>query len=193
MNANDPYLAYYRRQQLQTGAGIDKVFRGAPYQRGHGVGSFLGGMFRTITPLLKSGAATVAKEALKSGVGFLGDIATRDPKEAAEDRFKQFTESLKRKADGKLERVLRGGGGGGCSGGPCAKRKRVTRKSNAKRKRVRVTRKSNAKRAMSGGRRRVTPQSLAKLLRGRTSSKRGKKRTTRKKAAKRTSVRDIFN
>lgn len=186
MNTNDPYLAYYRRQQLQTGAGIDKVFRGAPYQRGHGVGSFLGGMFRTITPLLKSGAATVAKEALKSGVGFLGDIATRDPKEAAEDRFKQFTETLKRKADGKLERVLRGGG----SGGPRAKRKRVARKSNAKR----VTRKTNAKRAMSGGRRRVTPQSLAKLLRGRSSSKRGsKKRTSRKKAAKRTSVRDIFN
>lgn len=193
MNTNDPYLAYYRRQQLQTGGSIEKVFRGAAYQRGHGIGSFLGGMFRTIAPILKSGAKTVAKEALKSSAGFLGDLVTRGPKEAATHHFNQFTGSLKRKADDKLDRVLRGGGGGG----PGAKNRRVTPA------RKRATHKNTEKLVMSGGRR-VTPQSLAKLLRGRTSpkkkrrsgsSKKTKRRRTvgRKKAVKRTSVRDIFN
>src|SRR5215468_1693102 len=110
MNPNDPYLAYYRQQQL--GHGITSVYRGAAYQRGHGIGSFLGGLLRTISPLLKSGASTVGKEALRTGVGFLGDIAagTVRPRHAAGTRFKEFTDTLKRKADAKMDRVLSGGG-----------------------------------------------------------------------------------
>lgn len=168
INLNDPYLAYYRRQQLQqTGGAIDRVFHGAPYQRGHGIGSFLGGMIRTIAPLIKSGAKSVGQEALRSGVGFLTDLAggkITDPKTAANLRLREFTGSLKRKADEQMERMMLGGGGG-----ISAKRQRVTRKSNAKR----ATRKASAKRAMHGrGRKPVTPQSLAKLLRVRTSASR---------------------
>lgn len=188
MNINDPYLAYYRRQQ--TGGGVTTVYRGAPYQRGHGIGSFLGGLFRTVVPVLKSGASAVGREALRSGLGFLGDIAagTERPRRAANARLKEFTGTLKRKADEKLERILSGGG---------VKKKRVQR---------------------------VTPQSLAKLLRVRTSvirctgrkskgkrvkrkvnsrrKKHPKQRTKRKKTTKRrltgskrkrpASVRDIF-
>jgi len=112
MNPNDPYLAYYRHQQL--GHGVSSVYQGAAYQRGHGVGSFLGGLFRTISPLLKSGASAVGREALRTGVGFLGDIAagTVRPSRAAGTRFKEFTNTLKRKADDKMDRVLTGGGGG---------------------------------------------------------------------------------
>src|SRR5436190_3052867 len=110
MNPNDPYLSYYRHQQL--GHGVSSVYQGAAYQRGHGVGSFLGGLFRTISPLLKSGASTVGREALRTGVGFLGDIAagTVRPSHAAGARFKEFTNTLKRKADSKMDRVLNGGG-----------------------------------------------------------------------------------
>src|SRR5436190_10057469 len=110
MNPNDPYLSYYRHQQL--GHGVSSVYQGAAYQRGHGVGSFLGGLFRTISPLLKSGATTVGREALRTGVGFLGDIAagTVRPSHAAGARFKEFTDTLKRKADSKMDRVLTGGG-----------------------------------------------------------------------------------
>ena len=142
MNLNDPYLRYYRMQE-QSGGG-DMVFRGAKFQRGHGIGSFLAGLARTVMPLLKSGATALGKEALSSGVGFLGDIAagTADPRRAADMRLKQFTGGLKRRADTKLERVLHGGGG--------YKRQRITQ---------------------------VTPQSLAKLLRVRTSTK---KKTTKK-------------
>lgn len=121
------------------------VYRGTPYQRGYGIGSFLGGLFRTVAPILRSGAKAVGKQVLRSGIGFLGDIAagTTPPGHAADARFREFTGTLKRKADEKLERVLRGGG---------LKRRRVQR---------------------------VTPQSLAKLLRVRTS-----KRTVRKKKQK---------
>lgn len=49
LNLQDPYLAYYKNQ---LGSGVSVVYKGAPYQRGHGIGSFLGGLFRTITPLL---------------------------------------------------------------------------------------------------------------------------------------------
>src|SRR5436190_5458227 len=110
MNTDDPYLAYYRHQQL--GHGVSSVYQGAAYQRGHGVVSFLGGLFRTISPLLKSGATTVGREALRTGVGFLGDIAagTVRPSHAAGARFKEFTNTLKRKADSKMDRVLTGGG-----------------------------------------------------------------------------------
>jgi len=187
MMSNDPYTAYYRRQQIQTGGTISQVFHGAPYQRGHGVGSFLGGMFRTIAPLVKSGAKALGEEALRSGIGFLGDIAagTMDPKVAASARLKQLTGSLKRKADNKMDRVLHGGGS--------AKKRRISRKRNAKR----ATRKSSAKRVMRGGR--VTPQSLAKLPGGRTSSKKRsatKRKTTKSKRKGRkssaNSKRDIF-
>lgn len=201
---SDPYMAYYNHQQQQTGGAITQVFRGSPYQRGHGVGSFLGGMFRTIAPLFKSGVKTVGGEALKTGIGFLGDIAggTMNPKVAASARLREFTESLKRKADDRIDRVLRGGGGG-----LCAKRRRVARKKNA----LRATRKTSAKRAMRGGRlRRVTPQSLTKLLRGKTyrkrtatatkskkrsklAQKKNKKKTNRKTTKKSVTVRDIFS
>lgn len=159
MNLNDPYLRYYRLQH-QTGGGITSVYRGAAYQRGHGVGSFLGGLARTIMPLLKSGAAALGKEALSSGVGFLGDISagTRDPRQAANARLRQFTGGLKRRADSKLERVLQGGG---------YKKRRITR---------------------------VTPQSLAKLLRVHKSPvKKRKAPKKRKQQKKRRKVsHDIF-
>ena len=181
-------MVYYRHQL--GGGGVNNVFRGAAYQKGHGIGSFLGGMFRTIAPLLKSGAKTLGREALRSGVGFLGDIAagTTDPKQAAASRFKQLTGQLKHKADNKLDRVLSGGGG--------VKRRRITR-----------TRKL---RIQSGGRRqrrgtrhqkkrthRVTPQSLARLLRVRTSKRKTKKTKKTKKSSQRrrkivATRRDIF-
>lgn len=132
MNYNDPYLAYYRQQ---TGHGVSSVFRGASYQRGHGIGSFLSGLVRTVTPLIKSGATAFSKEALRSGVGFLGDIAagTVNPKHAAGERLKQFTGSLKRRADNKMERVLSGGG--------YKRRRRVTSQSLTRLLRQRSSRK----------------------------------------------------
>ena len=207
---------YYQQQQqqhqqhyLQNGGSITQFFQGAPNQRGHGVGSFLGGMFRTIAPVIKSGIKAVGSEALKTGVGFLRDMAdgTMDPKVAANARMRQFTESLKRRADDKMSRVLNGGGAGGrrrIGAGICAKRRRVARKSNAQR----ATRK--AKRAMRGGgppratkknqikskkkkSLKVTPQSLTRLLRGKTYNSVNRHKSVPKRKKKNNSVRDIFS
>ena len=97
--------------------------------------------------MLKSGAKSVGKELLRSGIGFLGDVTlgATHPKQAADARFKEFTGSLKRKADEKLDRVLNGGG---------IKKRRLQR---------------------------VTPQSLAKLLSARTSTKK-RSRTVKKRS-----------
>lgn len=147
LNLQDPYLAYYK---LQLGNGVGMVYKGAAYQRGHGIGSFLGGLFRTITPLLKSGAKAIGSEALKTGVNLLGDLVSSvPPSQAMTSRVKEFTGNLKRRADSKIERVMNGSG---------YKRKRYTvtpqslqrllavkpqRKGSSTKKKSKVKRKTN--------------------------------------------------
>jgi hypothetical protein len=50
----------------QAGKGYP-VFAGRRYQRGHGLGSIFGGLFKAAMPLLKKGAKTLEREALKTG------------------------------------------------------------------------------------------------------------------------------
>ena len=66
----DPLLRYY---QHQAGRGscrgvIGSVYSVPPiYQRGYGIGSFLGGLWRMVRPILWSGAKTVGRETLRKG------------------------------------------------------------------------------------------------------------------------------
>lgn len=102
-----PYHEYYASQ---AGSGAGVIYRGAVYQRGHGIGSFLGGIFRTIMPLLKSGAKTVGKELLKSSAGFLGDLSVNRPvRESLKTRISDVGNSLKRKAEQKIEEMVGSG------------------------------------------------------------------------------------
>lgn len=93
-------------------SGISQVYIGTPYQRGHGIGSFLGGLFRRVLPFLKSGAKAVGKEALKSGLNIAHDVLDHGVtlKEAARDRLRESGRNLKRKAQEKLDDVMRGSG-----------------------------------------------------------------------------------
>lgn len=103
-----PYEHYYSHQ---AGSGIGIVYRGANHQRGHGIGSFLGGLFRSVLPLLARGAKAVGKEALNAGVGLLSDVVSaRDLDESIKTRFKTATSNLKRKADSKMDSVMSGSG-----------------------------------------------------------------------------------
>lgn len=84
------------------------VFRGSPNQRGHGIGTFLRGLFRASLPYLKSGAKVVGRELLHTGSNFLDDLDADVPaKEALESRLKEAAGNLKRKA---INRVLTGKG-----------------------------------------------------------------------------------
>ena len=77
------YKNYYINQ---AGHGIP-VYRGSGIQRGHGLGSILGGLLRSAAPLMKSAAKTIGREALNFGVGLAKDaLSGEDVKTSAEKR-----------------------------------------------------------------------------------------------------------
>lgn len=107
------YEAYY--DDIQSGGGrgggIPRVFIGSPYQRGHGIGSFLGGLFRKILPYLSRGARVVGKEALRAGLNVMEDVENNTPiKEALKTRLKESGGNLKRKAGEKINSLMTGSG-----------------------------------------------------------------------------------
>ena len=82
---SDLYRRHYIASSSQRGAG-GEVFRGTPFQRGHGLGALLGSFFRsiipalgrTVTPLLKTGAKAVGRHALRAGGKVLQDAMRGD-------------------------------------------------------------------------------------------------------------------
>jgi len=108
------YEEYYETQSGGgggRGGGIPRVFVGSPYQRGHGIGSFLGGLFRKILPYLRSGARAVGKEALRAGINVMEDVENDTPlKESIKNRFMESRKNLKRKAEEKIKDLMKGSG-----------------------------------------------------------------------------------
>lgn len=98
--------------QVGRGAGVGRIYIGAPYQRGHGgIGSFLAGALRRVLPLLSRGAKAVGKEALSAGMNIVSDLANRTPlKESFRNRVRESGENLKRKAEEKIDRLMEGSG-----------------------------------------------------------------------------------
>ena len=95
MTCQDQITQYYLRQA----GGGGQYYAGATFQKGHGIGSWLGGLFRTVLPLLKSGAAVVGKEAARAGSHILADVASGDNfKESALRHGGEAVQNLKRKA-----------------------------------------------------------------------------------------------
>lgn len=66
------YSDYYHRSQF--GRGAFPAFGGSRHQRGHGIGSFLSGLFRSVTPLFKSASRTAGKHLISSGLGVASDL-----------------------------------------------------------------------------------------------------------------------
>lgn len=124
----------------QNGGGTLKHFVGSPNQRGHGIGSFLGGLFKRILPFLSSGAKAVGKEALRAGLNIATDFVEHDVpiKESLRHRFKESTVNLKRKAEEKLNKIMEGSG--------YKKSKRLKKKHSASNRRtVKTSRKKKNK------------------------------------------------
>lgn len=91
MTEVDLYTNYYLRQ---VGSGVSSIYSGPSYQRGYGIGSFLGGLFRAVYPLISKGTKAVGSELLKSGVGLLGDLMNEDPNAALKKRGKELVSNL---------------------------------------------------------------------------------------------------
>ena len=124
---------------VQVGLGTMTVYRGSPYQRGHGIGTFLKGLYRVSMPLLRRGASAVGKELLQSGVHFLEDLDNETPaKIAFQQRLKQAQNNLKRKA---IDTVFRGKGYKTKKRKKSIQSKRIIRrrKTSAKKKKSRKT------------------------------------------------------
>lgn len=164
---------------MQTGGartgygGVSQVYIGSPYQRGHGIGSFLGGLFRRIIPLLKQGARAVGKEALRAGVTVASDIMDNgiQPREAFKTRLRESGANLTRKAEEKISSLMSG------SGYKAAKIKSLTHCARGR-----------ASRSI-GARRRKKPATSRKRFgsikkRPKKKNKRRGKTTRRRKAAK---------
>lgn len=82
----------------QAGSGMGDFYSGPIYQRGYGIGSFLGGLFRTTLPLLRRGGIAVTKELLNSGANFISDVENNvSPRSAFNNRANESVSNLKRK------------------------------------------------------------------------------------------------
>ena len=66
------YEDYYAKQS----GGEMPVFRGARYQRGHGLGNFFSGLKRVAIPLLKRGAEFMLPRLFKTGREIVSDVAS---------------------------------------------------------------------------------------------------------------------
>ena len=159
------YIAYYAEQA--GGGGVRHVYAGAPFQRGSGIGSFLGGIFRQILPYLGRAAKAVGKEAVHAGLNVFDDVVhdRSTLKDSFKARLKQSKKNLSQKAATKLVEMMKGGGKGGY------------KKGGARRKRQSVKRRSGSRK-------------------GSAVSKRGKKRAVgkkkRRRGVKKRTVADIF-
>ena len=90
--------AYHDYCIHQAGKGYP-VFAGRRYQRGHGLGSIFGGLFKAAMPLLKKGAKILEREALKTGLTIAGEVVQgRNIKRAAKSRLKSTEEKLLQQA-----------------------------------------------------------------------------------------------
>jgi hypothetical protein len=71
---------------------------GTRYQRGHGLGSIIGSLFKSAVPLLKRGAKTLGREALKTGLNLASDVMEgQNVKQAAKSRLKSTGQNLLQK------------------------------------------------------------------------------------------------
>ena len=72
------------------------MFAGRRYQRGHGLGSIFGGLFKAAMPLLKRGAKTLEREVVKTALNIAVQVG--NIKQAAKSQLKSTRENLLQKA-----------------------------------------------------------------------------------------------
>ncbi|KAI8503792.1 hypothetical protein Bbelb_187630 [Branchiostoma belcheri] len=95
------------------------VYYGRSMQRGYGLGGIFRGLLRSAVPLLKRGAKSVGRHALRSGIDFAQDILNgQDAKRSAKRRGKELGQRLMSGPNQK-------GGGRRASSKPPAKRAKI--------------------------------------------------------------------
>ena len=134
---NPAYCSYYMQQ---SGNGLVH-YRGGRTQKGHGIGSFLGGLARSIGPLIKGvGQATLQhakREAARGGMRALGDVVLRGQsmKSALKNRAMQSGHRILSSAVDRVAGGIKRTAGDYITR-PAKVRRRATRPPAKKKKRV---------------------------------------------------------
>lgn len=111
----------------QAGSGAGQFYAGSANQKGYGIGGFLGGLFRTIMPFLRSGAKAVSREALRAGSHILADAASGE--QPLSVSVKRHAGEVRDNLMKKLSNKMSGSG---------IKRKRLTESAQSKRSKAGV-------------------------------------------------------
>ena len=82
----DPSRALYEDYYTRKSGGEVPVFYGARMQRGHGLGSILGGLFRRALPFLSSGAQILGHQAMNVASDMIDGKSFQD---SAKSRLKE--------------------------------------------------------------------------------------------------------
>lgn len=173
------YHAYYENQI--GGGRVGNIFVGAPYQKGHGIGSFLGGLFRRVLPLLAKGARAIGREALRAGANVMEDMTEGNTpfKESLKRRAGESGKNLRKKAVEKIDQLMKGSGyNNGIKKrsiqsliGPVSMRTSGRKRSaRAKSKKKRGSKKSHKRKGSTVTRGRVTKRRKNKRKKRRTNS-----------------------
>jgi hypothetical protein len=134
------YHDYYRNQALQRGGFDMPYFAGTRYQRGHGLGSIFGNIFRGLKSIFPSVLRKVGRHALSTGVNIANDVlegkkfkdaamshGLRGLKTAAGEVVPEIVETIKQSARSDVEQ----------SGSGSRKRKKHQHKPSKPSKRTR--------------------------------------------------------
>jgi hypothetical protein len=104
---SDIYINYYLHQA--EGRNYGGLYRGNS-QKGDGLGSYLGGLFRRILPLFASGAKSLGSEVATTGISLLKDlIGGRKMKDAVRERLSQAGHNLTDKVANKVSSMVGSG------------------------------------------------------------------------------------
>lgn len=165
------YEAYFNHQYGGSGRGVNNIFVGSRGQRGHGVGSFLAGLFRRALPFITKGARAIGKEAVRASVNVIDDITENNMSftDSLQNRASESGKNLTRKATNKLRNMMEG------SGYKSLTRNRITqlRRGSGTRKKSSSTKNKKLKR-------------LVNKKRKKRISKKGKKKNLKKKKTNKT-------
>lgn len=94
LSEEDAIIQYY---VMQAGNGMGAIYSGPVYQRGYGIGSFLGGLFRAVLPILKSKGIAIGRNLFKTGVEVMGDLQNnKSLKTSIAERRNEFVDDMKK-------------------------------------------------------------------------------------------------
>lgn len=170
------YKHYYSNQAQQKGRGA--FFAGRRFQKGAGIGSIFGSLFRRALPFLSNITKQIGKQALKTSANVLADTASGHRiQDSIKTRLRESGQEMKREAINKLQNAITSQTGSG-------RKRKMSRQS---------------KEGSSRKRRKLSPktQKRQQKKQRRTNSKRIKRKKTKRsnrsrKTTKPRTYQDIF-